>query len=273
MAPAWVRPYLAGVLSAAVFAGSVLLYTRPRHDAVEILIATPSTGAITVAVSGEVARPGLYQLPPGSRVGDLVQRAGGATERADPATPSRALLLRDEMHVHVPAASPAPRAAGGPAVASAPATPSPVVAGPAEPTRAPDAAVTEAPALASPTSPPAERTPALVAPPTEAATVATVTTPAATSPPPTEPPIVPPTEAPPTAARGRTPTPELTGPVNLNTATAAELERLPGIGTALAARIIADRERNGPYRRIEDLDRVSGIGPATIARLRPLVTV
>jgi competence ComEA-like helix-hairpin-helix protein len=289
MAPAWVRPYLAGVLSAAIIAGSFLLATRPRHDAVEVLIATPATGAITVAVSGEVARPGLYQLPPGSRVGDLVQRAGGATERADPATPSRALLLREEMHVHVPSApaappavAPMPRAAGGLAATSVPAAPSPIAAGSVEPPRAPDATLTVAPGLASPTPPPAERTSALVAPPNEATTVAAAT-PAATTPLPTEPPpiapspvaptAIPPTEPPPAAPRGRTPTPALTGPVNLNTANAAELERLPGIGTALAARIIADRERNGPNRRIEDLDRVSGIGPATIARLRPLVTV
>jgi competence protein ComEA len=285
MAPAWVRPYLAGVLSAATIAGSLLLATRPRHDAVEILIATPSTGAITVAVSGEVARPGLYQLPPGSRVGELVQRAGGATERADPATPSRALLLRDEMHVHVPAAPTAPpaialtpRAAGGLAAPSAPAAPSPAVAGAVEPTRAPVATTPQTPDPASATSIPTEQPSALVAP---MATPVAVTPPPA-EPSPTAPPItpspvapnaIPPTESAPAAARGGTPTPELTGPVNLNTATAAELERLPGIGTALAARIIADRERNGPYRRVEDLDRVPGIGPATIARVRPLVTV
>jgi competence protein ComEA len=41
----------------------------------------------------------------------------------------------------------------------------------------------------------------------------------------------------------------------------------------LAARIVADRERNGPFRRVDDLERVSGIGPTLLARLRPLVTV
>jgi competence protein ComEA len=59
------------------------------------------------------------------------------------------------------------------------------------------------------------------------------------------------------------------GWVNLNTATAAELEALLGIGPALAKRIIEGR----PYRSVEDLDRVQGIGPATQAKIRPLVTV
>ena len=61
--------------------------------------------------------------------------------------------------------------------------------------------------------------------------------------------------------------------VNLNTATAAELELLPGIGPALAQRIVADREYRGPFRSLNDLDRVSGIGPRLIERLRDKVTI
>ncbi len=56
----------------------------------------------------------------------------------------------------------------------------------------------------------------------------------------------------------------LSEPLDLNQATVAELEGLPGIGPALARSIIAGR----PYRSLEDLDRVPGIGPALIARLR-----
>lgn len=61
--------------------------------------------------------------------------------------------------------------------------------------------------------------------------------------------------------------------INVNGASAAELDLLPGIGPALAGRIITDREANGPYRTLDDLDRVSGIGPKTIAKLAPYATV
>lgn len=59
------------------------------------------------------------------------------------------------------------------------------------------------------------------------------------------------------------------GLVNLNTATATDLESLPGIGPSKAAAIIANR----PYSTVEDLDRVPGIGASTLEQLRPLVTV
>lgn len=52
-------------------------------------------------------------------------------------------------------------------------------------------------------------------------------------------------------------------------ATAADFERLPGIGPSLAARIVADRERNGAFGSPEGLDRVPGIGPKILERIRP----
>jgi len=61
--------------------------------------------------------------------------------------------------------------------------------------------------------------------------------------------------------------------VDVNRATAAELEALPGVGPALAARIIAYREANGPFASADDLDAVSGIGARTLERLRPFVAV
>ena len=61
--------------------------------------------------------------------------------------------------------------------------------------------------------------------------------------------------------------------IDLNTATAAQLETLDGIGPKLAQRIIEDREANGPFASVEELDRVSGIGPATVENLRDFVTV
>src|SRR5687768_2759913 len=61
-------------------------------------------------------------------------------------------------------------------------------------------------------------------------------------------------------------------PIDVNRATAAELELLPRVGPALAARIVEERERAGPFRSIADLERVRGIGPRTIERIAPLAT-
>lgn len=59
--------------------------------------------------------------------------------------------------------------------------------------------------------------------------------------------------------------------VDLNTATAEQLDALPGVGPATAAKIIADRAANGPFRSVDDLMRVSGIGPAKFESLKDLV--
>jgi competence ComEA-like helix-hairpin-helix protein len=55
--------------------------------------------------------------------------------------------------------------------------------------------------------------------------------------------------------------------IDINRASAAEVALLPGIGPELAARIVEDRERNGPFATLDDLVRVRGIGPAILAGL------
>ncbi len=62
-------------------------------------------------------------------------------------------------------------------------------------------------------------------------------------------------------------------PVNINTATAAELETLPRIGPTMAQRIVDYRQTEGPFQTVEDLQNVPGIGPATFEGLKDLVTV
>ncbi|WP_244286200.1 ComEA family DNA-binding protein [Cellulosimicrobium cellulans] len=63
------------------------------------------------------------------------------------------------------------------------------------------------------------------------------------------------------------------GTVDLNTADAAALDALPGIGPVLAERIVAWREENGPFTTVDELGEVSGIGPAVLADVRDLVRV
>lgn len=62
-------------------------------------------------------------------------------------------------------------------------------------------------------------------------------------------------------------------PVNLNTADREALTALPGIGEALAERIVAYREEHGPFAAVEDLTEVSGVGQGKLAALEGLVTV
>ena len=64
-----------------------------------------------------------------------------------------------------------------------------------------------------------------------------------------------------------------TAPVNLNTATAEQLETIPGIGAKTAERIIAYRQKNGGFKKIEDLMLVQGVGEKSFLKMKPLITV
>lgn len=61
--------------------------------------------------------------------------------------------------------------------------------------------------------------------------------------------------------------------ININAASLAELDLLPGIGPAMAERILDYRHEHGPFESVEELDDIQGIGPKTIERLRPLITI
>lgn len=67
--------------------------------------------------------------------------------------------------------------------------------------------------------------------------------------------------------------PSQAGLVNINTASATELEALPGVGPALASRIVEHRDLNGPFSSVDDLIMVSGIGPSKLEAIREKATV
>lgn len=188
------------VLLLSVSINGVLVWWTQRVPGEPLVLIEPTVAPtatpapLVVYVSGAVVHPGVYELPPGSRVVHAIQAAGGLTDEAAPEAVNQATPLQDGMQVHVPAKED-------------------VEAG---------------------------RVPAV---PVQAPATSTGST--------------------------RTGTPLL----NVNTATAAELEALPGIGPTLAARIVEDRQTNGPFATVDDLKRVKGIGDKLLERIRPYVTV
>ena len=74
------------------------------------------------------------------------------------------------------------------------------------------------------------------------------------------------------APRART-TATATAPVNLNAASVAQLQTLPGVGSGTAQRILEHRQKNGPFKKIEELMNVKGIGEKSFLKLKPLITV
>jgi competence protein ComEA len=77
----------------------------------------------------------------------------------------------------------------------------------------------------------------------------------------------------PAAARSTKAAPRATAPVNINTATQSQLESLPGIGAKGAERILEYRQKNGSFKKVEDLMNVKGIGEKSFLKLKPLLTI
>jgi competence protein ComEA len=77
------------------------------------------------------------------------------------------------------------------------------------------------------------------------------------------------TKTPPAAAAK----PAATAVVNINTASATEIATLPGVGAKMAARIIEYRQKNGPFKKVEELMNVQGIGEKNFLKLKPQLAV
>lgn len=154
---------------------------------------TSTVAPFFVQVAGQVRRPGVYQVPAGSRVFEVIELAGGVTEEADEQALPLAAAVTDGCRIVVPS-------------------------------------------LGDPT-------------PVEG--------------------VVTGFGGGPSFAPGSSQDPVR---LSLSTATAEQLEALPGIGPKTAERITAYREEHGPFATVDDLDAVPGIGPATVENLRDLVT-
>jgi competence protein ComEA len=154
-------------------------------------------GVVTAHAAGQVKAPGVYSVPAGARVADLVTAAGGLLPEADLDRLNLAAKVVDGTRVYIPrkGESPPPEAVVGDPAAGPPAAAGGGGAG--------------APA----------------------------------------------------------------GPIDLNTATVAQLDTLPGVGPATANAIITYRTRNGRFKSVTELLEVPGIGPAKLESIRPLVVV
>ena len=187
----WDRPQTEPVGASGALP-AVVVTAVPAAEAAAPETPQPPPAPLVLSVSGKVARPGLIELPEGSRVADALEAAGGALPGTDLSALNLARRVVDgeQIAVGVP---PAPDAAVAPA------------AGTAE----------EGGAEAVPSG----------------------------------------------------------GPVDLNTATEAQLDALPGVGPVTAQRILEWRRRNGRFARVEQLREIEGIGERRFAQLRELVDV
>jgi len=208
--------------------------TGPTPSTPPLHAASSALPRIYVHVAGAVRKPSLYALPPGSRVMAAVTKAGGPTPKADLDAVNLAEKLQDGEKIYIP------------------------------PKRE-----TEATPQASPVPPGNEIGHQSVLP--QPAPIAVPMTPAKTRTATADKP------AGKSQRGGQSKADKLTSPtegqVALNTATEEQLERLPGVGPAMAGRILDYRRQAGGFRKIDDLMEVRGIGAKKFARIEPFVRV
>jgi competence protein ComEA len=164
-----------GILIGLLSAGLLYLIVRAPEGQPVVLLPTQTPKLLVVYVTGAVATPGVYRLPPDSRVADAIEAAGGFVEGAEEERINLAAPLQDGVQVDVP---------GVPAMSRI-----------------------------------------------------------------------------------------VSQRININTATADELDDLPGIGPTAAQSIIDYRLANGPFQTIQDIQNVPGIGPSTFDRIKDYITV
>ena len=174
--------------------------SQPKSQPSEIpSVKTPQPPKnLYVYITGEIRKPGVYKLSDDARIFQLVEMAGGFTSKADTESLNLAETLADGVHVHIGAKLQAPQEK-------------------------------------------APRIPGMPASKSSAVVQSGIQ-------------------------------PQSSGLININTATASELESLPGIGPAIAQRIIEYRNAHGNFSRPEDLINVRGIGKSKLAQALPHIS-
>jgi competence protein ComEA len=161
--------YLLGFFLGIGAAAVIYLIAVPPRGTPIMLLPTPTSSPVVVYISGNVEDPGVYSLPAGSRIQDLVEAAGGPLPASELDSINLAELLSDSQHVHIPVTGE---------------TASDII--------------------------------------------------------------------------------NSTFPLDLNSATAEDLDTIPGIGPVLAGEIVSYREQNGDFSSLGDLLNVTGIGEAKL---------
>ena len=179
---------ISGILFGLFVAAVIWVVSRNPSGEAVTLRPVPTNKPIVVQIKGAVPRPGVYALPEGARVQDVVSAAGGFLAEADKETINLARILEDGEMLEIPYVE-----------GFSPVIPTPV--------------------------------PNVIQPGSDSDLI------------------------------------------NINTASAFELETLPGIGPTLSRKIIEYREANGPFISTEDIINVSGIGPGNYERFKDMITV
>lgn len=182
---------VAGVLIGLIASGLLYLTVRTPAGIPVELMPSPTPEPIVVYVSGAVKRPGVYKLPPDSRMVEAVEMAGGFLSDAIISQVNLATKLNDGDKIVIPGGSEIP-------------TPELTIGG-----------------------------------------------------------------------NGLlfTPTPPAGQPLDINTASADQLDQLPGIGPTAAQKIVEYRQANGLFTSVDELLKVPGIGPTILEQIRGLITV
>jgi competence protein ComEA len=97
---------LIGVLFGLLSAGLILLVSKPKPGQAILLRPPPTPMPVVVNIDGGVRTPGVYALPPRSRVLDAVESAGGFSEAASPGSINLAAILEDGAHIYIPILNP-----------------------------------------------------------------------------------------------------------------------------------------------------------------------